>query len=349
MKVNKSQQTGFVSIFSTLIIMSVIALIIIGFTYSTRQATRRTLDDQLNTQAYYSAESGINNAIANLSTFGAGSTTTCSSDDIDTDLGAGYSCVLVDLEPPQLVYSNVPVGGSGAPIIANVETAEGVNYFRFDFDSADDITSPIPTTGFSGNRAEFTDVAGWGTNVGVLRVDVIPFDDLSRAGLENNSYTFFLYPTSVGGSNSVTVASGQAQRGDVFLVNCNNPSGLRCGITVNLTGGGADRQQYKARLQSIYNPVQTNLEVQNASGNVLSIENGQAVIDSTGRANDVYKRIQARIPLSGAGGFRDGSVGNAAISSALAVCKRYEAVPGATNVNDPGLGAVSLVEYCGFN
>src|SRR5690349_2098676 len=55
-----SGQQGFVSIFAVLIIMSVLTLIAIGFSMVSRQAEKNTLDDQLNTQAFYAAESGIN-------------------------------------------------------------------------------------------------------------------------------------------------------------------------------------------------------------------------------------------------------------------------------------------------
>lgn len=345
---SETQQDGFVSIFSALIIMAVVGLIIIGFTYSTQQATRRTTDDQLNTQAYYAAESGINYVLSNIATYMSTPSTDCISGEVDAATGSSFTCVLVDPEPTDLRYSSVPIAGGGQPIVANVEVDEAVGYFEFEFDDADDTSVDIPDTGFSGSQPEFPNMATWDTDIGVLRLDVVPVDDLTRSSLVNNSYTFFLYP-STSGSGNFTVVSGQQTQGDVLLTSCPGGSTHRCVARVALSGSGAGRQHYRVRLQSLYNPLQVTLRPLNASRSVLNINNGQVVIDSTGRATDVYKRVQARIPLSGVGGFNDGSVSQAAISAISAICKRYEGVPSNTSVRNPGLSATSSVEYCGFN
>ena len=56
-------QKGMAAILITLIMMIVISLIVLGFAQITRHDQQQALDKQLSTEAFYAAESGINDAI----------------------------------------------------------------------------------------------------------------------------------------------------------------------------------------------------------------------------------------------------------------------------------------------
>ncbi|HET6924792.1 MAG TPA: pilus assembly PilX N-terminal domain-containing protein, partial [Candidatus Saccharimonadales bacterium] len=58
----RGDERGMVSIMVTLVMIIVITLIVIGFAQVVRRNQRETLDRQLSTQAYYAAETGINDA-----------------------------------------------------------------------------------------------------------------------------------------------------------------------------------------------------------------------------------------------------------------------------------------------
>ena len=60
----KQSESGIVSLMMTLVIMLVISLIVIGIAQLSRREQRQALDNQLSTQAFYAAESGVNDAQA---------------------------------------------------------------------------------------------------------------------------------------------------------------------------------------------------------------------------------------------------------------------------------------------
>lgn len=336
---HQSAEKGFISIFSALIIMVLLALVIIGFTYTTNRSIKRTLDDQLNTQAFYAAESGVNDAIDYLSGGGTADKNSCDSGgggsftySVDPALDVGYSCVLIDVDPTQQVFSPVPVEGSDKPIVANVRTSAAISGFSFSWDSTQPTLSSPRTGGFAGagTRPDLPSKTTWGNDIGIVRIDLVPVGvagQLNRQNLVANSYTFFLYPTDTSFSTNVT--PGQANAGTTLLANCNN-TGLRCQATVNLSGPALS--SYRMRIQSLYNPTQVSFEPFDSSNNVLNMLDGQAVIDSTGRANDIFRRIQVRVPLAEIPGFTEAF----ALNSAGSVCKVLQVTPsGSNNIDNP--------------
>src|SRR5665647_2919352 len=115
-KLNQSQ-SGMVAIFVTMLMIIVISLIVLGFAQVTRRNQRNTLDSQLSTQAYYAAESGVNDAASDLQrkiVAGAPlpSKTTCAmlegsydfttKNTLTTDVS--YTCLLIDPNPSSLNY-----------------------------------------------------------------------------------------------------------------------------------------------------------------------------------------------------------------------------------------------------
>src|SRR5690349_5561347 len=76
-----SRQSGMASIVITMVTMVVISLIVIGFATISRREQRQSLDQLLSSQAFYAAESGIEDATAIIkSTLASGSTPTNKSD-----------------------------------------------------------------------------------------------------------------------------------------------------------------------------------------------------------------------------------------------------------------------------
>jgi Tfp pilus assembly protein PilX len=58
----EDKQAGMVAIMVTMILMIVISLIVVGFAQISRRNQRQALDRQLSTQAFYAAETGVNDA-----------------------------------------------------------------------------------------------------------------------------------------------------------------------------------------------------------------------------------------------------------------------------------------------
>ncbi len=325
-------ETGFVSIFSVIIIMAILALITIGFTNVTRRAQRNTLDNQQATQAFYAAESGVNDAKRAIIAAREApiptdyNKTTCDGDPtnfnyvLSADLAAGYTCVLVDSTPPSLVYDTVPVIGAGEPIVAPLRRDDGgtVDTARITWDSPQGLADPIPATGMAGSNPILPDQAGWGNGVGMLRVDLVPITSLGRSDMVTNSYTVFLVP-STSGVTTDTISPGTAEQGRTIAVDCGTVA-PRCQVTLTL---GAPSAEFRMRLTSYYQPTRIHgIEILNG-GTVVDTAGGQALIDSTGRSNDVFRRIQVRMPLNASPGLHVPF----ALLSAGDVCKRLIAAP----------------------
>jgi Tfp pilus assembly protein PilX len=58
----QSSQSGMIAILVTLLMMIIISLLVLGFAQVSRHEQGNTTNTQLSTQAYYAAESGINDA-----------------------------------------------------------------------------------------------------------------------------------------------------------------------------------------------------------------------------------------------------------------------------------------------
>jgi len=346
-------QKGFVSIFSVIIIMAILTLLTIGFTTVTRRAQRNTLDNQQNTQAFYAAESGVNDAARAIQATSTYSKTTCDGDPVNfvytlnAATNVGYTCVLVDATPPRQTYDSVPVLGTGEPVIATLasEGGQAITSVRISWDSprglTDPLTLPSPNTtmlGGSPNLPPATAIApalNWGNRVGMLRVDLVPISSLSRANLVNNSFTFFLLPSN-SGATSLNALSGTDNQAGTLETNC-GATVPRCVATINLFTPGpatATANRYRMRLTSYYQTVRVpSIEILNGAALLDQID-GQALIDSTGKSGDVFRRIQVTLPLRPSLGYHDPF----SILTAGDICKRLLSAPSAFAVIDAPVG-----------
>ena len=316
----------------TLIMMVVITLIVLGFAEISRNEQRSSLDDQLSSQAYYAAESGINDtrSIINAAV-AAGSAvqdkTICGNQGsyilngtVDAAHNASYTCVLVDASPSTLVYNVgytstvVPIissGGAFTSLILNWQVANGLTATAAGCYSNIASLDVFPVA--SGGGA-------WGCNYPLLRVDVLEANGgLSRVNWSSNTATMFLVPfNSAVVNNNATLAS----RGSAIPARCN-----ASGCTVNITGLAGTK--YYLRLTTLY---QTNSKLTiSASAAGVQFTGAQATIDATGKAQDVLRRVLVAVDLTDANAY---NVPSAAIISEDSVCKRYGTTNASFNVYD---------------
>src|SRR5258708_5693843 len=106
--INKSGQQGIVSIIVTIILMLVLTLIVLSFAKVSRREERNALDRQLSTQAFYAAESGINDSTVVIKSWIASGSSNLNTDYMTTCTGfAAVAGLPVALDPAKL-------SGSGA-------------------------------------------------------------------------------------------------------------------------------------------------------------------------------------------------------------------------------------------
>lgn len=319
----KHNEQGIVAILVTMIIMIVLSLMVTGFAQLARREQRESLDRQLASQAFYAAESGINDARRAMANGYVKDKDSCattsdsvhlSDNKVSSDGVVSYSCLLIKqrLEETQNVISTE----ESRIIPMNAVTSDG---------SPVDITNfTIRWTAQGGGTSlpgrpvgEFPPVSAWGgaSTAGVLRVDIIPVNALNAGALESNMVTFFAYPTSGPGS-----AVGPGADGRVVGAGCSNNN--RCQISIS---GLSTARKYYVRLKAIYNAADVKMCLNSCNGLTL-IQGAQAEIDVTGKANDVLKRIKVRVDdvseTAGMDNFPE-----YVVTSKNSICKRLEIWP----------------------
>jgi hypothetical protein len=159
--------------------------------------------------------------------------------------------------------------------------------------------------------------------------------------LQTSTMTSFVVPVRPGGTgtaNPIPYTTGGSN--NRLGVICSDEN---CSLTIN----ALSHAQYHMRVSSLYREVTLRLEAFDASGAQLSLQDAQAIIDSTGKAQDVLRRIQVRVPLNGSSGNQ---LSDFAIQSTEAICKRFSVMDGLFT-NDapnavPGVQASTTNDLC---
>lgn len=342
----KLNQRGIASIIVAGVFVVIISLIVTSFALLMRREQRQSLDKQLSTQAYYAAESGVNAAVKALDEDASISNEDCNATNEilpgSNDLGDSleYTCVLVDNDPGELIYSPVSTEKStilklnapGATEINISWQASGNSSNENYVAEAED--HPLPTSTSSGALKDSV----WGS--GVLRVSLMPIlPTISREQLIRDTQTLFLYPnlnSTAGRVGEHTYSDTPAGKGVFVDSECNPASGgsnpktpYDCNMKItNLP----NTDTYYIRLKSIYSTHAVQITANSGNGNQIQLPGTQAVIDATGKANDVLRRIQVRVPLNASYSYPEFG-----LETTNAICKDlelYVPIPGHSNNSD---------------
>ena len=229
------------------------------------------------------------------------------------NLNQAYTCVIVepntkDVLQPLGVNESIMVPLRGVGPFADVQVS-----WTTSTDTAGD-----PTYYNNSVTLPSADSGEWAPSTpSLLRAQLVQFaddgftlDDFNVTDSGSNANTLFLYPTAGMATSPVSEFSfvsdvrqvaGQNEPKSVSCVPSYVTRDYACSAILSLptpVGGdasGADRQAY-LRLNALYNATNVKLELLNGSTKVL-FDNVQPEVDSTGRANDLFRRVQARVRL----------------------------------------------------
>lgn len=267
----------------------------------------------------------------------SGEETMIEQDEGDDKLQQAYTCVKINATPPDY-RSDVDMNHS------DIFPLKGVGVFdqvRISWFTARDLPTSDLTIGFygSGSSVELPRVPEWGANnPPLLRAQLMQAGGnftLADYDSEKNASTVFLYPSKIDSSASfVSVRRDGLQK--PALVKCkatlSNTDTHACSVTLNIPapadGNTANRNAF-LRLSALYNAAHYKVELLEA-GNVVPFDNVQPEVDSTGRANDMFRRVKSRVELRG-----DFTYPEAAIDIAGDLCKNFTII---NRDPDPALG-----------
>lgn len=298
-----SNERGVASIIVATILMIVMTLIVLAMSQNTNREQRQTLDRQLSDQAFYNAESGINDLASYLyktpganidkktcDPLGAGAPTR----DIDgTDGVNKYSCLMYDKAPKTIQYDNVSVSSPRVvPIQPVNDTGNAVPVAKLtvSWDDAANRESAISgSCNFNSGSPALPDQCSYGG----LRFELIA-PASNRETINERGLVAYLLPNATnGGDLSVLGSSVPDNKGIIDATKCNGGAGTRrCSKTIT----NVNSSNLYLNLRSLYRPVNLTISAVDSNGAAVRFKDSQIMIDSTGRANDVLRRVQVRIP-----------------------------------------------------
>lgn len=226
-----------------------------------------------------------------------------------TDFEQAYTCVKIQRSTPDYKGSATVDGTAIVPLkSAPGDSFDSVVISWFAPDPSNLTKSPLLD---STPTVELPRFINWSSAAGqrpsLLRAQLIQVDangfkpaDFDTSGGSN---TVYLYPKLIGTSASGFAVDGR-RTGDLapIPVKCNANftafGGYACRIELTLPnpvgGAPADRIAY-LRLTSLYNATDFKVELKKSSGQTVNFYDVQPSIDSTGRAADVFRRVDARV------------------------------------------------------
>jgi len=342
----KKDERGIVTIIITILIMLLLTLIVLAMSRNANREQRQALDRQLNSQAFYAAESGINDTIKYISN----PTTTLEEKDtcdaisnsqnetypgvpnqLDSVGPISYSCVMYDKTPSQL-SKDVTTSQSWVTEIKGDGT--GINTLTFNWsanqsDNNDNLTNCVDANrNVHLNVTEFTNTQN--CKAGYLRVELINPDAADRQAMIDQNMVVFLAPGDT--PSAVTRADNDSagavrKAGTIYTAQCSDTSGV-CTATISGIGLANPGERLLMRVKSFYRD--NHVEVTGAApttGAAVQFADAQAMIDSTGKANDVLKRLKVYVPLQNSYYYPE-----FAIQTNDKLCKKLNVLP--TNVTD---------------
>lgn len=341
----KNQQ-GFASLVIALVLIIVLSLLTVGFAQLARREQQNALDKQLATQAYYAAETGVNDAIYDLQHHTlTGSINTCGAvtpvsdpggkllnDVVNNSAGASYPCVLVQVTPASLPFTNVDSGesrsitfqpSSSAPLPIPSTITLTINW--------QNSTSPLslPPAALGHN---FPQRNSWNYPA-VMQFGVTPFNGsgpITRGSLMGSTFAAYFYPAGSGSAanyatSPTNTGATSGDFGKILNAQCSvTGNSSSCSAQITNIPYDATNNTYLIHIMDFYKLSAVTITANDSSGSPINFKNSIWTIDVTGKAQNVLKRIQVSVPQSAPAWFP----GQAVIGD---VCKHMQTQPGGTN------------------
>lgn len=311
----RHNQAGFASLVIALMLVLVLSLTTVGFAELMRHEEKSALDKHLSSQAYYAAETGINDAAKAINSGFALSKPYCGTwtgpasngtnylmnNNVGNDSSISYPCLLIDPAPPSLEYDPVDDSDNAKVfLMTGTNTTdptqnELIKQIKISWQASDSgVTNfaPAGTTSF--------DKASVWNYPPVLRIALTPLasGQIGRASLMNNTFNAYLYPNGAASPGAADAApvlyadSIGADGGAILDGKCNTGNSLYCNVVITNLG----QENYLLDLRALYKTAHVKISAQGYDGSNLRIKNAQTLVDSTGKAQDILRRVQVRLP-----------------------------------------------------
>jgi len=344
-------QLGMASILVTMVLMVVMSLIVLGFAQVSRSNQRAAIDNQLTKQAYYAAETGVNDYAKKIRTYltnnpnnpdlNALNKISCdtknqplaykgiASSSLNGTTDVQYTCVLVTANPTSLSYSSV----SSTKVIP-INSSTTINSLTINWQTTQtNIANPTVNCPSALAIGQLPNKTNWTCGLGILKIDLVPVTGtIAFQNLMADNMTALLVPTNSGstGTGMVSYTATTVNQYGSF-VNQGAEVAAKCDTSnCSVTISGLNSTNYYLRVSTIYQFAAIQVAGYNSSSSStqLPLVGAQVMVDSTGKAQDILRRVQIRIPVNSTAAS---STFDAAIQTTLSLCKQFE-----TSTTQPG-------------
>lgn len=240
-----------------------------------------------------------------------------STNDTATKLDQAYTCVKIATDTADYLgqlenneSTMIPLKGDRA--FSKIE----LSWF-----STQDLSSGNPSLGFpaTGTNLVLPRVgAGWAANYpALMRAQLMQLgSNFKLSDFDNgvdgksNANTLFLYPVN-GGSNPPNIDKSFILDGRRSSSNAPQPvlcrqtlagGGYACKVTLDVpdpVDGDVNNRNAFLRLSALYNKAHFQIKLKDSIGADVKLSGVQPEVDSTGRANDLFRRVVSRVELRG--------------------------------------------------
>lgn len=366
---NTNKEAGVVSLFTVLFFTILITVLTVGFLRVMISEQRQSTDDDLTTRAFYAAESGVEDAkrallqyypnVADRVNLNEGS---CDAPVgynkvIEPELSVGYSCMLLDTSPPD-IQATLPGDNTSMQWKISPEGAAAYDRVQVSWHGLSD-DNDGDQIGLRSNSVTLPQASEWRgcTEFGpcdpsetepfaaMMRMQIfgtIRGGATTQAQLEQYNGAAFINPNMLDSEPEAVINYNNDMYNDATRVGepintfCTTDpdvyDGYACRATIMIDNFAANSLDLNLRLKSIYdiNGTQVKVELLNGTSNV-NIADAQALVDVTGYAGDVFRRVQARVNLPSTG--ITSLAPEYVIDSGDDICKRFEVSQSSEQLN----------------
>jgi Tfp pilus assembly protein PilX len=249
-------------------------------------------------------------------------------------LDQAYTCVKIAKDTDDYLGDLQP----NESLVIPLRGAKSFNTITLSWFSDKDITSDTNSLDIefpsSGADVSLLRIPNWKFNYpALMRTQLIQvgssfeltdFND-SPGGNLSNSNTLFLYPSETGAtSKDFSLDARYSPLNAPQPIRCRsnlNGGGYACSVEMQLPvpikGSVGDRTAF-LHLSALYNPAHFKIQLSNGTGTIVKFSNVQPEVDSTGRANNLFRRVVSRVELRG-----DVTYPNAEIDVTGDLCKNF--------------------------
>jgi Tfp pilus assembly protein PilX len=351
LKVVHKGESGAASMIVVIFMSIILTIVTLGFIRIAINEQRTATDDDLSARAYYAAESGLEDAKRAIAKKLVDPTTVLNENTCDppagynavlsatTEFDTEYTCQLIDFTPSKVTTEFSSPNQVKQFQLKPVDAADNpTTYDSLTLRWHIDAVSPDGDGAVSGGGPVFIRPAT-ATNIpqngswnfpAMMKVTLISYPDGTPANRINEpdivAATVLVSPNTVSGANGFTanVFPGGASVNSavdkrVYGADCiDSNNNMSCTMVFDLSGiKTAGNRIVDVRISNLYEATTAELTMSDG-GTPVFFKDAQVVVDVTGRAGGVYRRVEAALDLTNPNLLPD-----FAIQSATNICKDF--------------------------